>query len=299
MKSILKVFVYLTVAFLLYYLWKNGLLTIPKNLNLLWLFCSLIPLFLGFLLQAFQWQQILRLHQARISCKHAIISVGLTIFGKYIPGKLWLIIGRAAYITSLTRISIKQLSMISLLSQLFTLWTGLLIGSLILFLQPEAQVYSKLALFAFVGLSVLIFSAHFKNLVERIISRLSKRQLNIPILRLSNLKSLIIPYLSTWIAWSLGFYLLLMAYSNNFIHFSALAIFPLSGTLGIMAIITPGGIGVREAAIVVLLSTVGFSIPEATSISALQRLWFLVGEAFIFIVALIFNKFKLHLEAAK
>ena len=42
--------------------------------------------------------------------------------------------------------------------------------------------------------------------------------------------------------------------------------FPLASTLGIMAIIVPSGIGVREVIIVCYLSFVGFSKQEATTI---------------------------------
>ena len=60
--------------------------------------------------------------------------------------------------------------------------------------------------------------------------------------------------------------------------------FPLAATLGIMAVIAPGGLGAREGVLVGYLMLAGVPLAEATTISLASRLWFLVGEAFIFIV---------------
>ena len=60
--------------------------------------------------------------------------------------------------------------------------------------------------------------------------------------------------------------------------------FPLAGSLGVMAFIVPGGLGVREGALIAYLSLAGIAVPVATTISIASRLWYLVGEVFIFFV---------------
>ncbi len=67
-------------------------------------------------------------------------------------------------------------------------------------------------------------------------------------------------------------------------------VFPLSGTLGILAGFAPGGIGVREGLMVSCLVLAGFEITEAATISIASRLWFLIGESFIFAIGLIADR---------
>ena len=66
--------------------------------------------------------------------------------------------------------------------------------------------------------------------------------------------------------------------------------FPLSIVLGLISIIFPGGIGVREGAISLFLISNGISADVAVTISILARIWFLAGEFFAFFLALYFRK---------
>ena len=66
--------------------------------------------------------------------------------------------------------------------------------------------------------------------------------------------------------------------------------FPLACTLGIMTVITPGGLGTREGVIFGYLTFVGMPTAEATAIAISSRLWFLGGEVFIFIIGWIVHR---------
>jgi uncharacterized membrane protein YbhN (UPF0104 family) len=66
--------------------------------------------------------------------------------------------------------------------------------------------------------------------------------------------------------------------------------FPLAGTLGIMTLISPGGLGTREAVLVGYLNLAGIPVVDATTIAVASRLWFLGGEIFIFILGWISHK---------
>lgn len=61
--------------------------------------------------------------------------------------------------------------------------------------------------------------------------------------------------------------------------------FPLSVCFGIIAIILPGGLGLREGIIIGYLVLAGLDTEQATTISFLNRLWFIAGELFIFLLA--------------
>ena len=56
-----------------------------------------------------------------------------------------------------------------------------------------------------------------------------------------------------------------------------------------MAIIVPGGLGVRESILTGYLNLAGLPISEAATISISARLWFLIGEIFFFVTAYVLN----------
>ena len=61
--------------------------------------------------------------------------------------------------------------------------------------------------------------------------------------------------------------------------------FPISVVYGVLAIIVPGGIGVRESILSGFLIALKVDPKLAVTISALSRLWFISGEVFIFLLA--------------
>ena len=98
-----------------------------------------------------------------------------------------------------------------------------------------------------------------------------------------------------WIIWILAFYLFLRSIARDiyFIHSFA---FPLSVCYGVIAIIFPGGIGVREGIMTGFLVLTGISVEQATTISVINRLWYITGEIFIFILAFVLkNRLKRNL----
>lgn len=64
----------------------------------------------------------------------------------------------------------------------------------------------------------------------------------------------------------------------------------LAMTLGVLAVFAPDGIGIREAVIVAYLSYTGVSFSDATALSVSSRLWFMIGEAFLFLTGLLLHR---------
>jgi uncharacterized membrane protein YbhN (UPF0104 family) len=89
-----------------------------------------------------------------------------------------------------------------------------------------------------------------------------------------------------------GFYLLLFAFGIPG-PFKASFVFPVSAVYGVLAIIFPGGIGVREGIMVSLLTMMGCNPLTATTFSVVSRLWFITGELFIFSLAFIARQRKI------
>ncbi|MEX0686385.1 MAG: lysylphosphatidylglycerol synthase domain-containing protein [Balneolales bacterium] len=99
-----------------------------------------------------------------------------------------------------------------------------------------------------------------------------------------------------WLFWSAGFYFLILSLTETQIPPTAGLSFALATNIGILAIISPGGLGVREAVLIAYLNFIGLSLAEATTISVASRLWFLIGEAMLFAAGLISHKYKKLIE---
>ena len=91
----------------------------------------------------------------------------------------------------------------------------------------------------------------------------------------------------------LAFYLFVMAFHFEF-SIAVIFSWPLSISLGVLSLITPGGIGVREGIMTGFMVLTGMPLEEATTIAVISRLWFITGEVFIFLLSLVLNKFSLR-----
>ena len=75
--------------------------------------------------------------------------------------------------------------------------------------------------------------------------------------------------------------------------------FPLATSLGMVALILPGGIGLREVVLTGYLSLDGISSSDAATVAVASRLWFLIGEIFIFLLGLAADKYGLDSSKSK
>jgi uncharacterized membrane protein YbhN (UPF0104 family) len=227
-----------------------------------------------------------------VTFSDSVASIGLTIFGKYLPGKIWMIVGRSTYISIKSSKDIKQLTLLSVYAQFIALWTGLLLGFIGLILLGGFYLWGWLTLTLLVVLTTLIFSPYFWKYPLKLYNVILRRDISIPHLSIQKLLLLIPWYSFYWILWSIGFYLMIKSLAIHEFHILMGLGFPLAGTLGIMAIFAPGGLGVREGIMTGYLVLSNFSFQEAATVAVTSRLWFLAGEIFIFLLGLCLHKKK-------
>ena len=155
------------------------------------------------------------------------------------------------------------------------------------------SIYILLIIISFLVFTLILFSSFFNKLTVQIIKLVTKKEIEIPLISKVDFFALFPSYMLSWFFWSLGFYFLVCSVTGKPETLSLLAVFPLSATLGILAIFAPGGIGVREGIMVLMLISSGISETDSITIAAFQRLWFILGEGILFFSALILNKWKL------
>jgi uncharacterized membrane protein YbhN (UPF0104 family) len=131
-----------------------------------------------------------------------------------------------------------------------------------------------------------------QKILNWVLVRLSREPISLSISYLDVLWILFICVVA-WLVGGLGFYLFVdsmypVALQSILFLTGALAI---SSTLGLIAIFAPSGLGVREGALVYLLSFM-MSTPVAVIISILTRLWMTFIEIGLIGVIYLFDKFE-------
>lgn len=287
-----KVILYLSLLFLSISLYHADYFVLPKIHSFSNGCISVFFLLLGFVLMCDNWRVVLKHDDVvQISFKDAIVSNGLSIFAKYIPGKVMVIIGRATYISNKYSISTKKLSFISFKVQIMTLWVGLSIGTLsIMKLNPSIEIISLVVLFI-LFFTTFLFSKGLKKITVLLVKKLVKRDIDYPLLTAATALKTVPSFIFNWSAWCIAFYFLVDALTVQSVPFLAGTSFALAATLAIVAIIAPGGLGIREGILTALLIGFGIDNKDAVTISVASRLWFLVGEIFIFVLAVIMNRY--------
>lgn len=286
MKTIIKIFIYGSIIALLIYLYHIDFLILRQiQFNVFMLSLSVGFLLLGFIFSAYSWKIALKLHGIKISTRKAIYSHGFPVFTKYIPGRIWTILGRAALVHNKDH-HVKYLSVISLKEQLIYLCLGFLISIYPILQTEKISDYSFIIILLSVVGFIVLFSKSLHLRFENIWNKLFKKAIQIPVISSKEFLILSVYIIIYWLFWSVGFYFLLQSMLDD-VHFYYSFAFPLSVSLGLISIIFPGGLGIREGAISLFLISNGVDAEFAVSIAIISRIWFLIGEIFIFGLAII------------
>lgn len=290
MKKTFNILLYLSIVFLAFFLYKNDFLVLPERLNWSFLVLAVLALTLGNILQSFCWKITLEDQKIYVSKSEAIASQGLSVFMKYIPGKIMTIIGRSAYVSKVSGAKMKESSVSSFRAQIYELIFGVGIGLSVFFFTDTNKKLVFLSITMFLGLIILIFFLKpFFRLVTYFALKFGKTLEFEPFSVNFSLKKIVFFSLH-WLLWGLGFFFLAKSLLPFTPPFYLILAFPLATVLGVVAIFAPGGIGVRESTMVILLSLCGIQVEVATTIAVFSRVWFIVGELSIFSIATVLNR---------
>lgn len=281
MKKAFNILVYISLGFLIYYLYRNDYFRLEGfSANPFYLGFSILLLFTGFVLQSLCWWKAMRVHGFPRNIRESIISHGQAIFAKYIPGKLWVILGRAGYLTS-GRKDFKDYSFVSLKEQLIYIWAGLLISAVPVFIYYGFRWMSAGVAGIALLLSLVLFSKGINRFIFSMAGKILRRSVEFPLINFRRSLPIVFFELIFWCVISFGFLIFIAAIAPPAVPVMAFA-FPLSICLGILAIILPGGLGVREGVLAGFLVLAGMDLPTATTLSVFSRIWYIIGEVFIF-----------------
>lgn len=253
-----------------------------------WLVPTTIFLCLAFLMLVETWRLVLKGTGASLSFSAACKVYFGSNMGKYLPGKIWQILGMV-YLAEKRGISRVRSFTSSVVSQFFGVFSGLLVGMAFLvpagrttFLGSAIWFWAVLVLFVIICGVFLSQPALLQRVMNRLLLLLHKEPVEFRF-DSSGLLLYILLYGVSWILFGVAFFFFSMGAVNPEIDFlwPATAGFSIATVCGFLAIIVPGGLGVREGILVLLLS--GFLPSHLATLLALSyRLWFTVVEVILF-----------------
>ena len=279
-----RYFVYGSLVFVGVVLYRFDYLRVPSVASPALLALTLPLQIVGFGFLVASWNVLLAKSGCPVRFSEGLAALGLSVLGNYLPGKVWLIMGRAGYVAECHGYALTKVSVLSLHAQLIALWAGLALGSVGAFAVGGVRIWGPLILALWLALTLTIFSRAVHALVARVVARLIGRHLSIPLMSLESTWRAIVWAMLTWMCWSLAFYLFVLSLGFGGVTPVDGLAFPLAATLGVIAVFAPGGLGAREGVLIAYLVLAGQSAADATSAAVAARLWFLVGELGLFVI---------------
>jgi uncharacterized membrane protein YbhN (UPF0104 family) len=215
--------------------------------------------------------------------------------GKYLPGKVWLVLGRFYFYESKGK-SKKMITIALYLETVILIVTGALIFFASLLFLKELRFIQETALgWTFLLLALVLLSLHpwvLRRICNWILTRFKREPISLPI-SYPNILWILLTCLLSWVVGGIGFYFLIHAiYPIGFQHVLFLTgSLAISSTLGLIALFAPGGLGVREGALAYLLS---FLVPGSVAVilSVLTRIWMTLIEIGLIGMIYLFGLFR-------
>jgi len=243
-----------------------------------WLGLSFVFLIFWWVALSLGWSFLLHRLKANLSFKRGFKFWAISQLGRYLPGKFWHILGRA-YFCAEEDIE-KSVTVASVLLEiaLMTIAAGFVF---LLALPFMTSAYSLDTISYILVIPVGLVSIHpflFGKVFSFATKKLKRTEVKLD-LSYPKMLSFVGIYTALWLVCGLAFFLFI-----NSIHRVAWSEFaPITGTyviawiIGLVSVFSPGGLGVREGALSVLLANY-MPAPIAIVVALLSRIWFVAAE---------------------
>lgn len=273
----------LILFFLIRVLYRNWLQVKSFDFSFAWssLVISFLILIAYLFFRVYIWKVMLQKMDVSLSFRKCVKISFLSTMGKYLPGKVWLVLGKV-YLAGKEGIP-KPLALASaVLEGVLELTASIVFFLVYMAVRPESTVLSvNLLLILGIALAAGLVMLHpgiFYAAINVVLNRLKKDTIQ-PAIGYSGMIQLFSYYLLLMLIQGIAFYF----FVNAICYLPFSTIFGLSasvaaaGALGTLSVFTPSGLGVREGVLALLLANYVVS-PVAVLISLLARLWVTMGE---------------------
>lgn len=254
------------------------------QLEPVYLLLAMFFLGIAFVLMAHGWYRIIALidrEPPRLKCYHVYV---LSQLGRYIPGKIFMFVGRIVLAKDLGVRS--DIASVSVLMEVVLSTAGAFFAALVCYTCSHRIELAWLDPIKTGGLIALGGLCLHPNVVRKglqilhLLAGTGKRMPLAPF-RYTDLLKLSIFYMMVWLMVGIGFGCLLKGILSSEWHIAdspdAACLFLVAWLIGFLSFVTPGGLGVREAILSLGLSQ--FLPDYLSAVMALAaRLWFTFGE---------------------
>jgi len=260
------------------------------QVNIPLLILSMLALVFHFVSYSTSWQQIMKALGSPITLAQSTWMIATTQIGKYLPGKVWYMIGRV-YVGRKASIEGKSLA-ISMVIETFLLHvTGGMIFLISTAIAGNYDVKWLIVSAILIVLAVITLHPRILRTVSNFFLRIMKRPEIDSSLSYGQIIRVSLYFFGLWFGQIAGFYLLISAIYPIHISyiFNLASAYTLAWIGGSLAVITPGGLGVREGVMTLLLSPI-LPLPLAIAISFITRVWITIVEVLVFFVGLLIRR---------
>jgi len=283
----------IVVVVIFYFLGSSFLRDISKagpikwSVNYYFLALSVVWMVVGLLTQVQVWKVNLETLGVSSNFKDIFKLVHLANMGRYVPGKIWSVLG-LVYLSK--NIAVPQASAIlcSMISQITCVLAGFIFsGILLIGFSALGHAINLWWMIIPLALSLVFLHPYVYSKILKLIAKFTKGdnvEVEFPFWGI--VKSTLM-YMLVWFFHGISFSFLVLSlgdFSLKWLVYS-LGIMPAAYLVGYLMLLSPGGWGIREGAMVLFLKEF---MPQYLAITAsvLSRLLFTVFEVVFFVIAL-------------
>ncbi|MGC9366538.1 MAG: lysylphosphatidylglycerol synthase transmembrane domain-containing protein [bacterium] len=298
-----RIAVVILVFLVFYYLLNNIISNWIQVKNFSWrpnfLFLSaatLLEIFIQFG-GVFIWKKLINSLGGEITYRRCLKIWFTSALGRYLPGKAWQMVGMI-WLLSKQGISSEISVTASIFVQLYSLIPGLVVGMFsIIFLIPIFNITWTVLIL----IILIIFTISFAHpkVIGKITEYLAKKrgkQITLSGISLFSSFIYILTYFGYWIIRGLAFFFFIRAWLAvpSDIIFLLISIFTASYVSGLLFLLAPGGIGVREGIMQKLLEEVfknsgKIAAGITSAVSILNRIWLTLIEMICLLISIALN----------
>ena len=295
-----RIFVALSIILLISFFYS---LEVGKNwaslqnfkliINIYYVIASLSFYLLSYLLETYIWQVCINKHLGRreLNFPQSIAVVNSSGLLKYLPGRIWTYTAQLLWLKkyNISKPIILYVNLICILgSVIVSLYLGLIYLALYTNLMSIELIILSFVVLILCNLAYVTWNSLFMNKLIALAGRLLKKEIQ----PLRDSKSLIyfiqFIYMCSWSLMGFGGYFLAKGIGLNLLYkdmYAILASMSISWLIGYFAIISPGGLGIREGMMLLMLNNI-VNIQTALIFPILSRFMYLLAEALLGLTAL-------------
>jgi uncharacterized membrane protein YbhN (UPF0104 family) len=203
----------------------------------------------------------------------------LSQLGKYLPGKVWMVVGKVI-LAGREGKPRKPVFASTVFENAFATVSGLFLSVVFVAASGTTKFYYLLgpAVVCIVAGLIAVHPAVFQRIANYVLKKVKRSPITVT-MKYRTVLALLAYYFCYWLVMGVAFYLFFSSIYplSPTLIFDVAGIVAISALAGFFALITPGGLGVREGVMVVLL-TAYVPVPVAVILSFGHRIWLTLSE---------------------